>query len=179
MFDPAAFDNMKVVIEGALYDMDLDGEIAITNRNDIVNIAKMSRLFNISFTLPKVTCRLLTARIELEAKLENLAAELLSGSVSEKLAGCNVTLQFIFEHEDDAKHYQAVQGIITGIWGELRNITQSVEFNPLAEQRKVKNVVTIDFVRIIGEEQMDDLIEMTAFMLTTLTALENYISRKK
>lgn len=36
MFDPTAFDNMKVVIEGAIYDLDLDGEISIIDRNDLL-----------------------------------------------------------------------------------------------------------------------------------------------
>ncbi|MGZ4162287.1 MAG: hypothetical protein ACXVNF_16040, partial [Neobacillus sp.] len=52
VFDPTAFDNMKVVIEGALYDMDIIGEIIITDRNDIMNMAKLSRRFDICFTLP-------------------------------------------------------------------------------------------------------------------------------
>jgi hypothetical protein len=41
MFDPTAFDNMKVVLEGALYDLDIMGEIIITDRNDLFNTAKM------------------------------------------------------------------------------------------------------------------------------------------
>lgn len=53
MFDPTAFDNMKVVIEGALYDLDICGEIVITDRNDSFNMAKMSRTFDISFRLPE------------------------------------------------------------------------------------------------------------------------------
>ncbi|GHH98264.1 hypothetical protein [Neobacillus kokaensis] len=176
MFDPAAFDNMKVVIEGALYDKDLDGEIAITDRNDIFNIAKMSRMFNIYFSFPEIAEGILSAKIELEARFDNLAAELLSGSVSEKLAGCYVTLQFFIEHEDEINQYQAVQKIFSGVWGELRKITQTIEYNPLAKPQKVKNVVTIDFERLIREEQMDDLVEMTEFMLTTLIDLKTYFS---
>ena len=74
MFDPTAFDNMKVVIEGALYDLDLAGKIVIIDRNDIMNIAKMSRRFDVSFTLPEAR---VTAMIEITSNLINLAAELL------------------------------------------------------------------------------------------------------
>jgi IS4 transposase len=49
MFDPTAFDNMKVIIEGLLYDKDLDGEYEITDRNDFVNLSKMDRLFSIRY----------------------------------------------------------------------------------------------------------------------------------
>lgn len=179
MFDPTAFDNMKVVIEGTLYDRDLDGEIAIIDRNDIVNSAKMSRTFNISFTFPEMDHGHLYAQIEINAALDNLAAELLASSLSEKLAGCYVTLKFFIKHADDLKHYQAVQKIFLDIWGETRKMTQTVEYNPLTKPPKIQNVVTIDFVRLIREEQMEDLVEMTEFMIVTLEELKNYISGNK
>ena len=49
MFDPTAFENMKVVMEGIFYDKDLSGEIIILDRNDIMNIAKLSRTYDLSF----------------------------------------------------------------------------------------------------------------------------------
>lgn len=52
MFDPTAFENMKTVFEGAAYDLDLSGEAAIIGRNDIVDLAGMSRDYRITLTLP-------------------------------------------------------------------------------------------------------------------------------
>lgn len=49
MFDPTAFENLKIVIEGAVYDRDFSGEILVTDRNDIINLAKLERRFEISF----------------------------------------------------------------------------------------------------------------------------------
>ena len=43
MFDPTAYENMRVVLEGIFYDKDLSGEILVIDRNDIVNTAKLSR----------------------------------------------------------------------------------------------------------------------------------------
>ena len=40
MFDPTAYDNLKVILEGAVYDLDLSGELKIIERNDIVDLAK-------------------------------------------------------------------------------------------------------------------------------------------
>ncbi|MGG1674721.1 hypothetical protein ACIFOT_03110 [Neobacillus sp. NRS-1170] len=172
MFDPTAFDNMKVVIEGALYDFDLSGEIIITDRNDIINMAKMSRSFDLSFQLPAGS---VTARIEMESKLVNLAAELLPSSLPEKLAGSYVKLQFFLKHLENASDFQAIETIFLDIWGEKRKITQYVEYNPLNKPRKIKNTIAIDFERIIGEEQMDDLIEMTDFMVTTMEQLQAFM----
>jgi hypothetical protein len=36
-----------------------------------------------------------------------------------------------------------------------------------------KNVITVEFDRLISEEQMDDLVEMTEFMITTLKQLQS------
>ena len=51
MFDPTAFENMRVVMEGIFYDKDLSGDITIVDRNDVINTAKMSRDFDLSFQL--------------------------------------------------------------------------------------------------------------------------------
>ncbi len=173
MFDPTAFDNMKVITEGTLYDRDLNGEIAIIDRNDIFNAAKMSRMFNICFSLPEYKGDRLSAKIQLTAGLENLGAELLPDRLSEKLAGCYVVLQFFIEHEDEMEQYQAVQTIFSNIWGELRKITQTVEYNPLKKEQNIKNVITIDFERLVSEDQIADLVEMIDFMISTLKGLND------
>lgn len=36
MFDPTAFDNLKVIVEGAVYDFDLHGDILVTDRKDMI-----------------------------------------------------------------------------------------------------------------------------------------------
>ncbi|NRD80501.1 hypothetical protein HPT25_24570 [Bacillus sp. BRMEA1] len=179
MFDPTAFDNMKVVIEGALYDLDLIGAIIVTDRNDFLNTAKMSRLFSICFRLPGNTTNTVTAKLEMGAELNNLAAELLPNMDANDLAGCFVKLQFCLEVVDEMTEYQEIDDIFRKIWGEERKICQSVEFNPLNQPKKMKNVVTIDFERIISEAQMDDLVEMIEFMVTTTQQLETFCNGRK
>ena len=48
MFDPTAFENIRVVLEGIFYDKDLEGSIMIIDRNDIMNTAKLSRTYELS-----------------------------------------------------------------------------------------------------------------------------------
>jgi hypothetical protein len=172
MFDPTAFDNMKVVLEGALYDLDIMGEIIITDRNDLINTAKMSRCFNSSFKLTESKETSVTAKIEMESMLVNLAAELLPHSLKENLAGCHVSLKFLLEQVDKVEDFQAIETILFDIWGSMRKISQSIQYNPLAFTQNVKNVITIEFDRLISEDQMDDLVEMIDFMITTIKRIE-------
>jgi hypothetical protein len=172
MFDPTAFDNMKVVLEGALYDLDLTGEILIIDRNDLVNIAKLSRKFEVTFRLSDETR--VKAAFGLEAKLENLAAELLSPEVS-KLAGCNLLLSFTMEHRNEPIIFEKLDRLLHEIWGSDRLISQNVQYNPLANNKKITNLVKIDFARLIYEEQMADLDEMIEFMVITLNKIQSLL----
>ncbi|MCL6571964.1 MAG: hypothetical protein K6T88_09825 [Bacillus sp. (in: Bacteria)] len=167
MFDPTAFDNMKVVIEGAIYDLDISGKIIITDRNDLINLAKMSRKFNVSFQLPYST---VIAKMEMEAKFVNLAAELMPSTLSEQLAGSHVRLEFFLELAEKID-FQVIKDILLDVWGPTRNITQSVQYNPLEIEKRMKNKITVEFDRLISEEQIDDLVEMVDVVMTTLQNL--------
>lgn len=171
MFDPTAFDNMKVVIEGALYDLDLAGEIVITDRNDIVNMAKMSRSFDVRFQLSST--QHVSAKLEIKADLINLAAELLTNMLSEKHSGCTVGLQFFHKGITDEKQLNAIQDIFFDIWGETRQIRQSVTMTP--SKSEIESCISIEFNRLIIEDQMDDLVEMIDFMIETKRRLHAYL----
>lgn len=169
MFDPTAFDNMKVVIEGALYDLDISGEIVITDRNDSINMAKMSRRFDMTFRLPEKKVK---ATIELKSGLVNLAAELLPSIQSEEQAGCMLSLKFIAAKENELDiDYTAIKALLTDIWGPTRIINQSVLYDPLSIDPAHSLIITIEFDRLIHEDQIEDLVEMTEFIITTLKRL--------
>jgi hypothetical protein len=173
MFDPTAFENIKVVLEGALYDLDLDGEIIITNRNDWINMAKLSRKFEIDFQLPEKNLVPVTARLELESNLDNLAAELLTCALSEKLAGCKLNLEFSFSHQHKIVDYRNIEKILIDIWGNNREMIQAVTFYPLQNEKMMRSVAIIKFDRLIYEDQIDDLIEMIDFIKNTLYRLQS------
>lgn len=175
MFDPTVFENMKVVLEGAVYDLDLNGEIIIIDRNDFVNTAKLSRKYELSFKIG--TFSAVCARIVMESGLENLAAELLADTLSEKRAGCSIQLLFSFKHQDHIIDYEKIQNVVKEIWGIDRKITQTVLFYPL-QKEKMESLVTIDFGRLIREDQMDDLTEMIEFMITTCDRIQSIIPRR-
>jgi hypothetical protein len=113
----------------------------------------------------------------LESGLENLAAELLPGSLSEQRAGCSIRLFFSFEHQHNIVDYAKIEKVLLDIWGTNREITQTVSFYPL-QKENMKSVVMIKFGRLVHEDQIDDLTAMIDFMLTTCDRLENVIPRR-
>jgi ASC-1-like (ASCH) protein len=175
MFDPTAFENMKVVLEGAVYDLDLTGDISIIDRNDYINTAKLSRKYELSFKAENSSG--VSAGIILEAELENLAAELLPVSRLEQQAGCWIRLLFSFEHQDNIIDYEKIQKVVSEIWGIGRKIKQTVNFYPL-QKEKMKSEVTIDFGRLVREDQIEDLTEMIDIMITTCEQIQAVIPRR-
>lgn len=173
MFDPTAFDNMKVVLEGALYDKDLDKQIVITDRNDIVNLAKLSRSFDLMFQL--ADAEETHARIVLDARLQNLASELLPGHFSSGEEGCTVKLEFTFIHKNELDYFSTIAEMFKRIWGKDRKISQAATIRPFDKNDTICNTITVQFDRIITEDQMDDLVDMIDYMLVTLREVRELI----
>jgi hypothetical protein len=171
MFDPTAFENMKVVLEGHLYDKDLAGELSILDRNDLTNLSKLSREYSLQFKL-RESLKDHTATITLKAGLENLAAELLNGNVSSSKQGSIIQLHFKLLHPDRKEIYHELQSGFQRIWGENRLIEQCVCYHPFKEDEQVLNKITIDFNRLILEDHIDDLLEMVDHMIETLVWLD-------
>ncbi|MEH7276733.1 hypothetical protein [Neobacillus vireti] len=170
MFDPTAFDNMKVVIEGALYDLDLEGKIAVIDRNDFVNTAKMSRSFELYFTLPDSH---VTALIEIRSELMNLAAELLTNFNFQKEPGCYIKLQFLHQGITNKVHLKNILSILIDIWGDTRKISQSITINH--SESTTHNVNSIVLDRLVREDQMEDMVELIDTMVLTLEQLQSYL----
>lgn len=172
MFDPTAFDNMKVVLEGAVYDKDLAGEIVVIDRNDFINIAKMSRLYEMTFTLPieKSTCSRCT--IILEASLDQLATELLK---KKKEYGSNIEMKFIVEHAHNKEIYRKIKEELIAIWGSEREYKQIMKKDPFSEQDTIENEIVVRFNRLVTEEQMEDFPAMVDFMIDTLKKLNEIV----
>lgn len=173
MFDPTAFENMKVVMEGALYDRDLDGEIMILDRNDVMNLAKLKRSYEVTFSDDNnspVSCTL-----RLSAKLENLAAELLTSNLNNQLAGAHLSIQFRMKHEDSQELHKKIESVLRRIWGDERTILHEVTHNPFQKTDIVSKVITLEFNRLILEDQIDDLTHMMDYILTSIEKIKQVL----
>lgn len=176
MFDPTAFENIKVVVEGEIYDRDLTGEIVVTDRNDWINTAKLSRKYEISFSLAGYEAPSLLATMTIQAGLENLAAELLGSESANQLAGCMVGISFSLIHRNEMSVYHDVQGVLEDIWGRDRAINQIAQIVPLEKKSTVANRATVSFNRLVYEDQIDDLTEMIDYMIISLENLKKLLS---
>jgi hypothetical protein len=173
LFDPTAFENMRVVIDGFFYDKDLDGEIQIIDRNDFVNIAKLSREYSIQLRMT-ASRKKWNATYFLKAGLDNLASELLQ--LSAKKVGCIVGLEFMVRHPNEKGYFDKIQSYLKDYWGDNRTIHQLVQLDPLSDHTgDIENKITIQFNRLVSEDQIDDLLAIGDHMLDTLIWLENHI----
>lgn len=172
MFDPTAFENIKVVIEGEIYDRDLSGEILVSDRNDWFNSAKLSRKYEISFGLADVGNNDLTATMTLEAGVENLCAEMLNMENAKHLAGCTVVICFSMAHLNNHEVFRDIQTVLESIWGVERAIEQIPQIPYFENPQQVNNLATITFDRLIYENQIEDLSEMIDYMIFSLQKLQ-------
>ncbi|MBU8878973.1 hypothetical protein BGM26_08235 [Bacillus sp. FJAT-29790] len=175
MFDPTAFENMKVVIEGTLYDLDLSGEIRILDRNDLLNSAKISRKYEISFTDQMEGQADIYCSFLMEASLANLAAELLPAARSSMLAGCHIYVKFYLKHPNELSLFQKIERILIDIWGKDRTIKQVVMRDPFDDGKIISNETTVIFNRLVLEDQIDDLVSMIDYLMVSLKSLRSSI----
>lgn len=177
MFDPTAYENMKVVLEGAVYDRDLDGEIAVVDRNDTVNLAKLSRTFDITFSLKNKN--FVKCSMALTARLENFAAELLPEMKLDQKAGAQIIVRFLIKHQTSPMIDQKIRDKLEEIWGKDREFKHLIFLDPFGESNEISKEITIHFRRIITEEHMDDLLEMVDYAVHTIEQLQGLIGREK
>ncbi|MBM7703220.1 hypothetical protein [Metabacillus iocasae] len=166
MFDPIVFDNLKVIVEGEIYELDLSGEVSVVNREDFVDLARFTRTYHISFR--QHSCCIAT--LKLSTDLDNIHAEL-NPRRNEK-PGCTVFIQFTYTQDKpfDTEQCEHFQHVLEDIWGETRTITQRLSHEVGNEE--YEDLITVTFNRYIYEDQVGDLVEMIDYMLQTLDALE-------
>ncbi|MCA1321154.1 hypothetical protein LC085_14630 [Bacillus tianshenii] len=163
MFDPTVFDNLKVIIEGAIYDLDLDGELQVVNRRDLVDLATMSRQFSMDIAVSAA----MFGRIELSSNLENISGELLKRL---DRPGCSVTVSFYQEGKRSSiirENLEQWKKELQNIWGESWEMELSYTESLDATER-IKLCATIRFDRLFYEDNVDDLQELIPYMLSTL-----------
>jgi hypothetical protein len=161
MFDPTAFDNLKVVLEGAVYDLDLTGEISITGRRDLFNFASYERFYEIEFIVSGEES--FTAVIELSADMKNFLAERQKGT-NRIEAGAELEIRYtgaeeLLENKED----------LMSLWGsdkqwEWKSIHSSVT--------GVSVLGILTFQRLITETMVDDLLDIVTFTIDSLRTIK-------
>lgn len=171
MFDPTIFDNLKVVAEGAVYDLDLAGEILITNRMDQIDLAKLSRYYAVKFRKKDKGEDSVHGELRIFAGVRDLSAEIMEYPVDQSI-GCNIEIVFFTTVKDKKKDCEATQSVLLDVWGNRPSITQKISF-PYDPDAPVKmdNTIYLNFDRKIGEAQVDDLPIMVDYMIESIDHL--------
>jgi hypothetical protein len=155
---------MKVVLDGAAYDLDMSGEAVIKGRKDLVDLASMSRTFIIRIALTHFSN--VSAEIRVDSTLEHLAAELLppAGHLDQ---GAYVTIEFSWRVlQNQVSLYSPV---IKQLWGPDRMYE---EIEMVSSQDGAKSAIIVSFNRLFTEAMMDDLLDVLHHVVKTLQKLE-------
>ncbi|MGE7759793.1 hypothetical protein [Peribacillus sp. NPDC097895] len=173
MFDPTAFENMKVVLEGAVYDRDFLGDILVISRDDIVNLSTMSRSYKIEMELKESMAPIsISGAIEIHASLQNLSSELLDSNMNETHSGCTVDVFISFPTKLDAVRAEAFLNDLEKIWGDQRIITVKTSETVSKKSEPIhSSVFKVSFGRLVKEEQMEDLEDMVEYLIQSIQAL--------
>lgn len=168
MYDPTIFDNLKVAIENQVYDLDnLEQEIHITNREDKMDFAVMTRKFAIQFTLvgqPDVT-----AEIVLKASLEALAGEILEKQDVD--LGCSLILRFYKRIESVPIQCKKVELALNAIWEDDIPLTQILSFVYGQAVTTYLDTIEVKFKPKITEDHMREIGAFLDHVLETLEVL--------
>lgn len=180
MFHPIIYDNIKVVLEGAVYDRDLEGEIIVHSRADVVDLATFHRQFQIEFSLSEQVDphKKVTAMIQLKTQLADIASEQLEQSLTDHV-GCTICIHFTLDITDVLAETHTVTHILNEIWGHRPHITQEISTR-FDEHRQLewppsifRNRITLDFHRKIDEGNIEDIHDLVEHCIQSLSRLNH------
>ncbi|WP_048602152.1 hypothetical protein [Rubeoparvulum massiliense] len=185
MFDPTIYDNLKTVLEGALYEKDFAGAILVTQRRDLVDLATLEREFIMGFqerdhetsqAVDEETPQLkgnVVAQISLRAPLHELAGEILELQAVEEL-GCELIIAYRCTIFDPERFIPPVVTMLEQLWDGRLLIVPILSY-PYGLQKKQFSVeFQCSFQRKIGELQIPDfplLVQLTIDSLTQINRL--------
>lgn len=169
MFDPTIYENLKVVIEGAVYDLDLAGSLVVTHRADLIDLATMSRSYAIRYRLKDGRC---LGELRLSAGFIDLAGEKLEWKNA--VPGCGLELQFTVTLRNPEEACPRIQRTLESIWDSRPSIAQTLSIGYGQDDWRCRNDICVKFDRKIGEGQIGDIPELLDYTVRTLQALESF-----
>jgi hypothetical protein len=175
LFDPTVYENIKVVVEGAVYDLDLAGTILVTNRTDRVELSTMARSYSIQFQESQEDMEKETglqsgrAEIKLIATIEDLSSEILE--LDDASPGCQMEILFYTQVLDIEKECEEIDKLLKDVWENRPSIEQSLSFTYGDKVNFYQNRISLDFGRKINEEQIEDIPTLVDLMFHTLQRL--------
>jgi hypothetical protein len=165
MFDPSVYENLKVVVEGAIYDLDLDGGIQIINRKDIVDLASIARTYEIEFTV--VDYEDILVHFILKADLASFAQEKIK---RDSMVGCELFIIFSMAVKQELR--SSILQAIQETWEERPTIEQKVVYSYPTDLHLPMVESTLTFNRKITEDQLPDIPSVLEHTIRTVEAIK-------
>lgn len=164
MFDPTIYENLKIILEGLVYDLDFDGHLTVTDRKDIVDLASMSRKYSIEVSVQGKKGPV-KALIDLEAGLKDLADEIMERETSQ--TGCRFSVTYYVMVQDIEAECTKIGEGLRNIWGTRGEVTQKVSYIfglPRGSYQNEAKVEVRDKLHVENNEQLEEYLErmMTA-----------------
>ncbi|MDF2721342.1 MAG: hypothetical protein K0Q59_1017 [Paenibacillus sp.] len=169
MFDPTLYENLKAVLEGAVYELDRHGRIVVVHRSDLIDLAAMSRSYAIGYRLVDGRC---SADIRLMAGLVDLAGEKLEWRNAQP--GSKLELFFSILVRNPVTACKNIQDVLTQIWDSTVSITQTLSFRYGDDGSRCHNRIGIHFERKWSEGHGSEIARLLEQTVRTLRLLEPY-----
>ncbi|KEO84650.1 hypothetical protein [Tumebacillus flagellatus] len=168
MFDPTIYDNLKVVFEGALYDLDHDQRLRVSGREDLVDLATMSRTFRMQVRKPDSEIQ---ATVLLQSGLLDFAGELRRVRLADQLPGCVLELHFDLPPEK-AAHAAVYENYLEEVWGEVaqsrHELSTVLMTQPGEEAGRGGYRITLMFRAKIDEDNIHDIEPLLQHLVATM-----------
>ena len=171
MFHPTAYENFKIIVEGSVYDADFSGDIIVIDRSEQLDLAVLSRRFEITYTLSDNNdCK---GSIVVCAPIKQLAAEL--NVKDEPSIGAFLELHFWsdIKVKPEEELIAGITGCLQSIWGVERDykvVFSESYLNGSLQGWRISSMVS--FKRLVTENQAEDLYDLVPYGIRTLKLLE-------
>jgi hypothetical protein len=180
VFDPTIFDNWKVVLEGAMYDLDREGEAEVIGRQDLMDLAALSRSFRIAVRRPGGSSR---AEVRLSSGLVDFAGERYDLRLTElEPPGIRLEIRFTLPGSR-VRDVARLHAAFTDLWVTQEEETEvchrvRIEVDPhapptsAAEGAGSSYEIAILFHRKWDEDRISDIDRLQGLLLTALDTVE-------
>ncbi|KKI88703.1 hypothetical protein WQ54_29765 [Bacillus sp. SA1-12] len=164
MFDPTVFDNLKVIVEGYVYDLDLEDMIKVLNRSDIVDLATMTRKFKITFGNEKKKSP--SAILEIYMDQDQISGEL---SQTIEKPGCYIKV-LLLEEKRSKTYDELLLRKLKKLWDE-HSIKLLVTEEVTANSEIYYHCYEVNFQRSYGEDDIEDLLQIIDHLRSLLQVM--------
>ncbi|MET3728056.1 MAG: hypothetical protein ACQET8_15130 [Bacillota bacterium] len=178
MYHPSVYDNLKVVLEGAVYDLDFSGEIEIINRKDLMDQAIIERNYSIDFVVSAIG-EAMKGTITLTSNLEDLAMEKLNDNPEGAGSKLSCVIETpVYEIETDCKQLQS----ILKKWGsgDLKgDIQQKLTYIYGQPRHVFTNTISIQLQKPVSEEEPERISSVLEELIASIKEMNEYFKGYK